>query len=248
MIYVTFGSPLPHDASLHRCALRRRNGGRLYSAAWRGSKGLKVDVNLVMPLLVAACLLLVPLMPAAVLYLILTPRRGRGAGDANVASGEAEAGRLKFRFNVVGSTATYVILLGAATWIYRDSEAMRLEEARQRADAIREQQAWLVEVPVYLRSPGGEVIPANMGEMQQVRVELEPSLTLASSNAVQFWVIPNNGKFPTARLSLSPLSTRPEILDLNDMRRIQHDYAGRKMSGIAPVWLEIGRRYGNENP
>jgi hypothetical protein len=203
-------------------------------------------VNEVLPLFVTASLLLAPLVPAAVLYLVLSPRRGRGAGAGNTASGEAEAGRMKFRFNVVGSTATYVILLAAATWIYRDSESMRLQEAAQRAEALKDQQAWLVEVPVLLRSPTGEVIAANMGEMQQVRVELEPSLTLASSNAVQFWVIPNNGRFPTARLSLSALSTRPEILDLNDARRIRHDYAVRKMSGIAPVWLEIGRSYGND--
>lgn len=201
-----------------------------------------------MPLLVTASLLLVPLLPAAVLYLLLTPRRGRDGGGANAASGEAQAGQLKLRFNVVGSTATYVILLAAATWIYRDGEATRLQEARLRAQAVAEQQAWRVDVPVLLRSPAGAVIPANQGEMQQVRVELEPSLTIASSNELQFWVIPNEGKFPTARISLSPLSTRPEILDLNDTRRIRHDYASRRMSGIAPVWLEIGRSYGHEHP
>jgi hypothetical protein len=201
------------------------------------------------PLLVTAALLLLPLVPAAILYYMLTPKRGRGEVQAGSAGGELESGtidlwRFKLRFNVVGSTATYVVLLVAATWIFRDADATRLKTAALRAEALRDQQAWIVEVPVNLKGQQGEVIPANEGQMQQVRVELEPSLTLASSNSLQFWVVPNNGRFPTARFSLGALSLRPTILDLNDERRIEKDHLAKRLIGIEPVWLELGSPYG----
>lgn len=57
-------------------------------------------------------------------------------------------------------------------------------------------------------------------------------------------MIPNHGRFPSARFSLGALSLAPTILDLNDARPVEPDFAARKLTGIEPVWLEIGPAYG----
>ena len=194
------------------------------------------------PLLVTAALLLLPLVPAAILYFMLTPKRGDNA-DSGSAGGELESGtidlwRFKFRFNVVGSTATYVVLLVAATWIYHE-----LREAELQANSLRDRQAWVVEVPLNLKGPTGAAIMADQGQMQQVRVELEPSPTVAWPNRIQFWVVPNNSRFPTARFSVAGLTLKPTILDLNDAQRVDPDQSKKKLTGIEPVWLELGSPY-----
>jgi hypothetical protein len=203
----------------------------------------------IIPLLVTAVLLLVPLVPAAILYLLLTPKARPGGRQRvdNSAAGRMESGRigpwqLKLQFNVVGSTATYVVLLALSFMIYNGTEDRRLESSRLQAAAMRNQQAWLVEVPVNLKGPDGSAIAADTGQLQQVRVELEPNLTMATSNSLQFWVIPNNDRFPTARLTI-PSSIKPSILDLNDARRVDRQYDAHKLNGIEPVWLQLGQPY-----
>jgi hypothetical protein len=187
--------------------------------------------------------------------LVLSPRRtaaktaaGALTASADTASGEFETeslrlGKLKFQFNVIGSTATYVVLLIAAFWIYSSAEARRAEDARAIAESMREQQAWLVRVPVNLKSADGKAIMADRGQLQQVRVELEPGSTSASSNTLEFWVLPTKGAFPTARLSIPTLSEQPTILDLNDPNRVDARHAERLLQGIEPVWLQLGAPY-----
>lgn len=126
------------------------------------------------PLVMTATLLLLPLVPAIILYYLLSPKAGGVAAKEGDAGGEVESGtlgpwRVRLRFNVVGSTATYVILLVAATWIHRDAESMRLQAARLQAEALQDQQAWIVEVPVNLRAPGGAAIVASQGQTQRCR-------------------------------------------------------------------------------
>ena len=200
--------------------------------------------------LITAGLLLLPIAPASALYFVLSPKSNRaheaGKADGEIDTGLLNIGRFKLRFNLVGSTATYVVLLAAAVWVYRDAEANAERADNLKAEALKDQKAWLVEVPVMLRTQDNQVIPADNNEMKAVRVELEPSPTwLASYDTVQFWVVPNNsGKFPRARFSLTGLSLKPELLDLNDLQKVKHDFAGRKIEGVSPVWLEIGPAYG----
>lgn len=191
-------------------------------------------------LLVVAALLLIPLGPAAILYLVLTPKNSQGEqkAEGEVGAGDVTIGGFRVHFNVVGSTATYVVLLAVASYIYSDV----LKDAEKR-DSIRDLQAWLVEVPVGLKNSAGQPLPANNGELQQVRVELEPALTRATANLVQFWVVPNNGKFPSARFSITNIGVNAQVLDLNDSSRVEHEYTGHKMTGIAPVWMELGSAY-----
>jgi cell division protein FtsI/penicillin-binding protein 2 len=206
------------------------------------------------PILIVSALLLLPLIPAAILYLLLSPKRSRDTGRATGEIGTIAG--IRVQFNVVGSTATYVVLLIAATYIYltlsqedtqrrlseEDTQRRLSEEATQR-DAMRDQQAWLVEVPVMLENANNQQLTANNGELQQVRVELEPALTTASANTLQFWVVPNKGRFPTARFSITNLGVRAEVLDLNGETSIERDSAARKMEAADPVWLELGTAY-----
>lgn len=195
------------------------------------------------PLIVTSVLLLLPLVPAAIIYVLLSPRNRDGQKKSDEAKGSYEGqfmkfGKLKVEFSVFGSSATYIILLSAAYYIHHETES----ESTKRS-SVQDQQAWLVEIPVGLTDLNDRPIPADNGEMQQVRVELEPSLTVASANALQFWVVPNNGRFPTVRFSIPQLSVRAELLDLNSSNLVQHDYSAKKMVGIQPVWIKTGPAY-----
>ena len=107
---------------------------------------------------------------------------------------------------------------------------------------MQDQQAWLVEVPVKLKDSSNNPIEANNQEMQQVVVTLEPGNIEASANSLQFWVVPDKGKFPTANFSMQGIR-KNENLDLNDPNKISHNYGNKKMESIVPVWLEIGEAY-----
>jgi hypothetical protein len=201
------------------------------------------------PFMVTAGLLLLPLAPAAFLYKVLTPRRRTGTGPRDNASGTAGVGSmslggLRLKFNVVGSSATYVVLLVVAWLIYERVQAEtateRLEQTKVFEASMLNQQAWLVKVPVMLRDHANNVLPANRGELQAVKVELEPAVTTADAKMIQFWVVPNNRRFPSARFNLTLGGLQPVVLDLNDDQSVLHDYTTRTMQGINPVWIEVG--------
>lgn len=196
------------------------------------------------PLIVTSILLLLPLAPATIIYFLLSPPNRDGQNNNDEAKGSYEGqfmklGKLKVEFSVFGSSATYIILLCAAYFIHSETESEKTKRL-----SVQDQQAWLVEIPVGLTDLRERPMPANNGEMQQVRVELEPSLTEASANSLQFWVVPNNGRFPTARFSIPQLSVRAELIDLNDSSFVQHDYSAKRMLGIQPVWIKTGPAYG----
>lgn len=102
---------------------------------------------------------------------------------------------------------------------------------------------WRVNVPVRLRSPGNLPLTADHGELQQVRVELEPPITSATAHAVGFWVVSDDGEFPTARFTIPGLSVKPETLDLNDSNRMMRKSDTLEMNGIAPIWLTVAPAY-----
>lgn len=191
------------------------------------------------PLLVTAAILLLPLIPACIIYKLLTPRRDGQVADH--AQGKYEGKLLKFgqvsvEFNVFGSSATYVVLLAAAFYIHYHQQ-----QEQARAAALKG--AWLVEVPVRLKDDQGQPISANNGEMQAVQVELEPSLTEASANTLQFWVLPNNGRFPTARFSIPDRGLNSVPLDLNNKQKVSIDLDSRRITGVEPVWIGLGQSY-----
>ena len=116
-------------------------------------------------------------------------------------------------------------------------------EHETRRLALKNNQAWLVELPVRLEDRFGEPVPANNGEMKQVRVELLPSSTTAHSNKIKFWIVDQNESFPDVRLSIPGMSLRAQVHNLNDIKIIDHDHKLRKMKGIEPVWLSVGSVY-----
>ncbi|WP_155953112.1 hypothetical protein [Pseudoxanthomonas suwonensis] len=205
------------------------------------------------PLLVTAALLLIPLAPAAVLYKVLTPkararRGGAQAREPNQAKGQVAMDGLNFGkfhmdFNIVGSTATYVVLLvvSIATYLYLAELAER--EAARVVDSKKDNQAWVVHAPIGLQDADGNVLPADRGEMRQVRIDVEPALTMASANEITFRVITTDGRFPTARFNLPGIGLKPVVLDLNDSRKVRHDHLSRTITGIQPVWIVLGQPY-----
>jgi hypothetical protein len=83
---------------------------------------------------------LLPLIPAAIIYLLLTPRNKK---NVNEAKGEYEGqflslGKIRVEFNVFGSTATYALVLFAAYYMHSDMESQKIQRL-----SMQDQQAWL---------------------------------------------------------------------------------------------------------
>ncbi|MBV1891855.1 MAG: hypothetical protein KUG60_00965 [Gammaproteobacteria bacterium] len=213
------------------------------------------------PVLITAALLIFPLIPSAVIYLILTPSKTEGVPTENHAQGKYDGqvlklGKVSLEFNVFGSSATYIVLLCASFFMHGNIEEKELSKLARMAEvekvkgeqetrrlALKNNQAWLVELPVRLEDKSGTPIEANNGEMKQVRVELLPSSTTAHSNKIKFWVVAQDGGFPDARLSIPGMSLRAQNHSLNDIKIIDHDHEQRKMTGIEPVWITVGDVY-----
>lgn len=212
-----------------------------------------------MPLVIVSVLMLVPLVPSAILYKMLTPAKNRGGGDAG---GEVDWGVLglkgvKTKFNVVGSTATYVVLLAIAIFVHQrmadaavSAAATQAELEKKRLDAELAKQAmgdgqtWRIEVPVRLRDARLQPLPALNGELQLVRVDLEPAMTKATARSIAFRIAPSDERFPTARFTIPNVGLEPVLLDLNDSTWFERDYKERRLTGVQPIWITVGQAYG----
>lgn len=193
------------------------------------------------PLVITSAMLLLPLIPASIIYLLLTPSNGK---NKNEAKGEYEGkffklGKVRIEFNVFGSTATYVIVIFSAYFMHNDMESQKIQRL-----SLMDQQAWFVEIPLKLQDSDEIPLKATYEEMKQVMVTLEPGNLEPTASTLQFWVVPDKGKFPTANFTM-PGAMNPVRLDLNDQNKISHNHGARKLEGIVPVWLEIGVAYGH---
>ena len=196
-----------------------------------------------MPLLVVSVLLLVPLVPAAILYKVLTPASSRTGKGGSTAGGAFDGGNLglpgmRLKFNVVGSTATYIVLLAISIFVY-----MRLDETATAREAMKDDAVWRINVPVRLRSVDGKTVPAANGELQMVQVVLEPASTQADAKQLSLRVWPESARFPTVRLSIPSVGTSPALVDLNDSTMFVRDYRTRELKGVRPIWITVGNPY-----
>ena len=197
-------------------------------------------------LLVIAALLLIPLIPAAVLYKALTPKRGtKGKAGGEWSSEGIAFGKVSLSFSVVGSTATYVVLLGTSIFTYLHLQNQAEKRAERIAQSMMENQAWTVRVPVRLRDAAGNVQPDDGITMHQIQVQTQPDLISKSANDVTFRVITSNGKFPTARIFISKVGSAS--LDLNDSDKVRVGNASRQITGIEPVWISMNTPYDAAN-
>ena len=215
-----------------------------------------------MPLLIVSVLMLVPLVPAAILYKVLTPAKARSGHGGSTAGGEFDGERIglrgvKAKFNVVGSTATYVVLLAIAIFVHQRMADAAAAEARERAElekkridgaiaarAMAEGQTWRIEVPVRLRDAQRRPLNAVNGELQLVRVDLEPAMTQATARSIAFRIAPSDDRFPTARFTIPNVGLEPVLLDLNDSTMFERDYKARRLTGVQPIWITVGQAYG----
>jgi hypothetical protein len=77
-----------------------------------------------------------------------------------------------------------------------------------------------------------------------VRVDLEPAMTVATARSIAFRIAPTDDRFPTARFTIPSVGLEPVLLDLNDSTMFERDYKARRLTGVQPIWITVGRAYG----
>ncbi|WP_157652291.1 hypothetical protein [Burkholderia ubonensis] len=195
-----------------------------------------------------AFIILLPLIPAACIYWLLTPKAKNASNESitnenhNAATGEVKTNLgptiLGIKFNVVGSTAFYLVLLLITFGVHASTVIQ---------NRINGSTAWLVEIPVgaLIRDPNDSQkqtpIPIDASIQSQLQVSTQPSY-LMFGDVIQFWVIPSNNRFPKVTISLPNMSSTPP-LDLNDTRQVTRDDTIHKIELIGKQWLQIQRPY-----
>jgi len=158
---------------------------------------------------VVGLMLLLPLLPASAIFYLLKTRQERLKDRApGLASGVFSVLGFKMSFEAAGSTATYLTLLGFATFLFLHMEAIdRSERDKDKQDA------WLVQVPVQMKDHTGKVIEPGSYEYTQIKASVTPYSVLRADK-LSLWVTRQDGAFPALNLEVS--GTPPKVVDLND--------------------------------
>lgn len=158
---------------------------------------------------VVGLMLLLPLLPASAIFYLLKTRQERLKDRApGLASGVFNVLGFKMSFEAAGSTATYLTLLGFATFLFLHMEALdRHERDKDKQDA------WLVQIPVLMKDASGKEIAPGSYEYSQIKASVTPYSVLRA-NKLSLWVTRQDGAFPALNLEVS--GTPPKVVDLND--------------------------------
>lgn len=158
---------------------------------------------------IVGLMLLLPLLPASAIFYLLKTRQERLKDRApGLASGVFDVLGFKMSFEAAGSTATYLTLLGFATFLFLHMEALdRHERDKDKQDA------WLVQVPVLMKDASGRDIAPGSYEYTQIKASVTPYSVLRA-NKLSLWVTRQDGAFPALNLEVS--GTPPKVVDLND--------------------------------
>ncbi|MDG2526252.1 hypothetical protein P6166_12895 [Stenotrophomonas sp. HITSZ_GD] len=158
---------------------------------------------------VVGLMLLLPLLPASAIFYLLKTRQERLKDRApGLASGVFNVLGFKMSFEAAGSTATYLTLLGFATFLFLHMEALdRHERDKDKQDA------WLVQIPVLMKDASGKDIAPGSYEYTQIKASVTPYSVLRA-NKLSLWVTRQDGAFPALNLEVS--GTPPKVVDLND--------------------------------
>ena len=202
------------------------------------------------PIVVTSFIILLPLIPAGCIYWLLTPKQLRGAPSDN-ATGNVKTSLgpmiLGIKFNVLGSTAVYLVVLLITFGIYDVVGMQKLQGDAQKQQALKDDAAWLVELPVgaTMRDPQDpqklKTVPLDPTTQSQLQVALQPNYEMYG-DTILFWVTPHNKRFPKVIISLPNISSTPPV-DLNDPAVIDYDYANHEMVGIGKQWIQIQKPY-----
>jgi len=158
---------------------------------------------------VVGLMLLLPLLPASAIFYLLKTRQERLKDRApGLASGVFNVLGFKMSFEAAGSTATYLTLLGFATFLFLHMEAIDRSERHK-----DKQDAWLVQVPVQMKDHTGKVIEPGSYEYTQIKASVTPYSVLRADK-LSLWVTRQDGAFPALNLEIS--GTPPKVVDLND--------------------------------
>ncbi|HYG05316.1 MAG TPA: hypothetical protein VD865_02765 [Stenotrophomonas sp.] len=165
---------------------------------------------------IVGLMLLLPLLPASAIFYLLKSRQERLKDRApGLASGVFNVLGFKMSFEAAGSTATYLTLLGFATFLFLHMESVDRSERNK-----DKQDAWLVQVPVLMKDAAGRDIAPGSYEYTQIKASVTPYSVLRA-NKLSLWVTRQDGAFPALNLEIS--GTPPKVVDLNDpaIARIQ---------------------------
>ena len=197
------------------------------------------------PFLATGFIILLPLLPAACIYWLLTSeaerkskyRNQNAAGNAKATIGPTVFG---ITFNIVGSTAVYIVVLIFAFSIF-------FVVNNQRQQAFSDNTPWLVELPIgaVTRDPTDPTKPKpvvmDMVTQNQLQIELQPNYQILGGS-IMFWVMSENQKFPRIRIVLPNVSATP-FLDLNDVDMVTQYPSLHRLTGIGKQWIRLQAPY-----
>ena len=179
-------------------------------------------------LLDVGVLLLLPLIPAAIIFWLLSTRqkRLRGRVQNDVTKGVITIPVINFQmsFESFGSSATYLVLLAFSATMYihmeNENNEARLRFYKQEVERLTNHYGWRVSIPIVVVNPDGTRRRPWDPIYKQVTATLEPSQNFANSN-ITFRIAKNEEGFPGVALAIagSPVAE----INLNDPKLAKTD-------------------------
>lgn len=192
-------------------------------------------------LLEVGVLLLLPLVPASIIFYLLSTRQQRLKGRAEgVTSGVITIPFINFKmsFESFGSSATYLVLLAFSSAMYIHMEDEKEQQAALMAknsclDERKRLEAhfgWLVSASVVVVDSNGKERAPYDPIYKQITASFEPPQNI-ENNTLTFRASKNDGRFPQVNLSIAG-SPRASI-NLNDPKVAKFD-AGQGTIEVVP--------------
>jgi hypothetical protein len=197
-------------------------------------------------LLEIGVLLLLPLLPAGIIFYLLTTRQQRlkDRGDETTGDFVIPGINLKMSFRSFGSSATYLVLLAFSSAMYIHMEKEKAEHAVliARNSCIDERKrleahfGWLVTASVVVVDPDGKERAPFDPIYKQITASFEPPQSI-ENNTITFRAAKNDGRFPQVNLSIAG-SPRASI-NLNDRTVARFDAPQGTIEVIPPVAIKL---------
>lgn len=172
------------------------------------------------PLLTIFILMCTPLVPAGVVYKLLSasPSEGRTEGEVVL---PAWLGNARVTFGFIGSAAFYLLLLLLASGYHAWLTQTALTSA------------WKVRLPLSIRKLDGEELSDSVDRVRSINVAIQPPLRTSRGKELVFWVVANkedrDAKFPYVTLGHPRMNKAAEV-DLSDTSFFDHNYEERRIT------------------
>lgn len=172
------------------------------------------------PLLTIFILMCAPLVPAGVVYKLLSSSPSEGTTEGEVIL-PTWLGKARVTFGFIGSAAFYLLLLllasGYHAWLTQSALTS----------------AWRVRLPISIRKADGDELSDSVDRVRSINVTIQPPLRSSRGKELEFWVVADKGdrekQFPYVTLG-HPKMTRSLGIDLSDTSKFDHNYEERKIT------------------